>query len=135
MIKNFNPQPYEGLDPLPDYVTGIARYTLEAVVPGGYRVVLARLAVGESKSGGNTLTHVLFESYTDHGDRRKATRTRTGGYDREFIAVKNAMSEAGIEFHPSLPCSCEVVLQALGEWYTAENPELSFAEVVSQTCH
>ena len=135
MIKNFVPQPYDGLDPLPDYVCNTRFYTLVGQAPGGYVVTLARLTVGDSKSAGNPLTHVLFESFDDHGAAMKTARTRTGGVDQEDIAVKNAMSSAGVEFHPSLPCSSEAVLQALGEWSMAQNPALSSVEVVSQRCH
>ena len=35
MIKNFTPMPYEGINPLPDYVTGIRTYELVGTVPGG----------------------------------------------------------------------------------------------------
>lgn len=135
MIKNFVPQPYDGLSPLPDYVTDTRFYTLTGSAPGGYTVTLARMTVGDSKSAGKPLAHVLFESFDDHGAVMKTARTRAGGLDCEFIAAKNAMSDTGVEFHPGLPCSCEVMLQALGEWYMAQNPELSSVEVVSQTCH
>ena len=135
MIKSFTPQPYDGLSPLPDYVTDTRFYTLTGSTPGGYTVTLARMTVGDSKSAGKPLAHVLFESFDDHGAAMKTARTRAGGLDCEFIAAKNAMSDTGVEFHPALPCSCEVMLQALGEWYMAQNPELSSVEVVSQTCH
>jgi len=141
MIKEFTPLPYEGINPLPDYVTGTRFYTLTGTVPGGYVVTLARMAVGDSKSAGNPLTHVLFESFDDHGVPMKTARTRVGGVDgvsgtdREFIAVKSAMGMTGVVFHPALPCPCEEVLQALGEWYTAQNPEISSVAVMSQTCH
>lgn len=135
MIKSFTPQPYDGLTALPDYVCDTRFYTLVGQVPGGYTVTLARLTVGDSKSAGNQLTHVLFESYSDHGEPRKAVRTRMGGVDQEYVAVKNAMSAAGVEFHPALPCSCETVLRSLGEWHMAQNPELLSVDVMSQTCH
>lgn len=135
MIKNFVPQPYDGLTPLPDYVTDTRFYTLVGSAPDGYAVTLARMTVGDSKSAGKPLVHVLFESFDDHGAAMKTARTRADGLDREFIAAKNAMSSAGVEFHPAVPCSCEVMLQALGEWYMARNPELSQVAVMSQTCH
>ncbi len=135
MIKNFTPQKYIGLEPLPSYVTNTRVYTLVASIPNGYDITLARLTVGESVSQGNALSHAQFESFTDHGKRAMAMKTRANGDDREFIAVKNAMSVTGVEFHPTLPKSCEAVLQALGEWFMAQNPELLKIEIVSQTCH
>ena len=65
----------------------------------------------------------------------KATRTRVSGYDREFIAVKNAMMESGVEFYPTLPSPCEAVLQSLGDWFSVQNPEITSPVVVSQSCH
>ena len=62
MIKNFNPKPFEGGNPLPDYVSNVSRYELVGIVPGGYHVTLAKLAVGSSISAGNPLSHALFES-------------------------------------------------------------------------
>lgn len=135
MIKNFIPQPFEGGNPLPNYVSNVSEYTLVGTVPGGYKVVLARLTVGESLSAGNPLAHALFESFTDHGDRAKVSRTRVSGYDREFIAVHSAMSEAGVEFHPTVSCSNTAILQALGDWFMANNPEITGVSVVSQSCH
>ena len=135
MIKNFEPQPYDGLNLLPSYVTNVSSFTLTGSVPGGYEITLAKLTVGESVSAGNPLSHALFESFDDHGVTMKTARTRAGGLDREYIAAKNAMSTAGVEFHPALPCSCEMMLRSLGEWFMAHNPELSSVEVMSQTCH
>lgn len=136
MIKNFIPKPFEGGNPLPDYVSKVSRYELVGTVPGGYRVTLAKLAVGSSVSAGNPLSHALFESYTDHGERAKVARTRVSGSDMGFISVRSAMSETGVEFHPALPCSEEDVLRALGEWFKVQNPEISeVSVVVSQTCH
>ena len=135
MIKNFEPQPYDGLNLLPSYVTNVSSFTLTGSVPGGYEITLAKLTVGESVSAGNPLSHALFESFDDHGVTMKTARTRAGGLDREYIAAKNAMSTAGVEFHPALPCSCEMMLRSLGEWFMAHNPELSSLEVMSQTCH
>lgn len=48
MIKNFEPQPYDGLNPLPSYVTNVSSFTLTGSVPGGYEITLAKLTVGES---------------------------------------------------------------------------------------
>ncbi len=132
MIKNFVPQPYDGLNPLPSYVGNVRAYTLVATAAGDYNVTLAKLTVGDSVSAGNPLSHALYESFTDHGKQAKATRTRASGCDREFAAVKNAMIMAGVEFYPALPSSCEDILNSLGEWFVTQNPELSGASVVSQ---
>lgn len=135
MIKNFVSRPFDGCNSLPNYVGGIREYALIGTVPGGYKVMLARLTVGESMSAGNPLAHALFESFTDHGDRAKVSRTRASGYDREFIAVRSAMIESGVEFMPSLSCPCEVILNDLGAWFAAQNPEIESVSVVSQSCH
>ena len=135
MIKNFTPQPYEGGNPLPDYVGNRSEYVLIGDVPVGYKITLAKLTVGDSVSAGNPLAHALFESYTDHGERAKVARTRVSGFDREFMAVRSAMSETGVEFHPTVSCPSETILEALGEWFMASNPEIVGVSVVSQTCH
>jgi hypothetical protein len=135
MIKSFIPQQYEGFNPLPAYVSNTRAYTLIATVPGDYVITLAKLTVGESDSAGNALAHALFESYTNHGARMKVARTRVNGHDRDFIAVKNAMIEAGVEFHPTLSSPCEAVLRSLGEWFMAENPDITGFSLVSQSCH
>lgn len=134
MIKGFTPQPYNGLIALPSYATNVRAYTLVASISNGYDIVLAKLTVGES-SRGTPLSYALFESYTDHGKRSKTARTRASGCDSEFAAVRNAMSVTGVEFHPTLPKPCEVVMQALGEWFKATNSEIEKVELVSQTCH
>ncbi len=135
MIKDFTPMPFEGINSLPDYVSNIRVYTLIGIVPGGYRVTFAKLTVGDSMSAGNPLAHALFESFDTHGERMKAARTRVSGYDREFIAVKNAMIETGMSFYPTLSSPCEDVLHSLGDWFMVTNPEISECSVVSQTCH
>jgi len=132
VIKNFVPQPYDGLNPLPSYVGNVRVYTLVATAPGNYNVTLAKLTVGDSVSAGNPLSHALFESFNDHGKQAKVVRTRVSGYDREFVAVKNAMIGAGVEFHPTLPCPCEDILTSLGEWFVTQNSELSGISVMSQ---
>ena len=38
MIKNFEPQPYDGLNPLPSYVTNVSSFTLTGSIPGGYEI-------------------------------------------------------------------------------------------------
>lgn len=135
MIKNFTPMPYEGINPLPDYVTSIRTYELVGTVPGGYVVTLGKLTVGESMSAGNPLTHAIFESFSDHGVRQKAARTRVSGCDREFVAVKNAMMETGVEFFPSLPSPPEDIMRTLGDWFGVTNEDITEVSVVSQTCH
>ena len=136
MIKNFNPKPFEGGNPLPDYVSNVSRYELVGIVPGGYHVTLTKLAVGSSISAGNPLSHALFESYTDHGERAKVALTRVSGSDMGFISVRSAMCETGVEFFPTLPCSEEDVLRSLGDWFMVQNPDISeVSVVVSQTCH
>lgn len=135
MIKNYNPRPFEQNNPLPSYVVVSAAYTLVAWTKNGYAITLAKLTVGESVSAGNPLTHALFESFSDHGERMAVARTRVSGYERTFTAVKNAMMEAGVEFEPVAPCHCETMLTALGAWIQAGNPEIAQYELVSQTCH
>jgi hypothetical protein len=135
MIKNFTPQQYKGLNPLPVYVANARCYTLVATVSGDYTITLAKLTVGDSISAGKPLYHVLFESFNDHGERMATARTRVNGYDRSFIAVKDAMIETGIEFHPVLSSPCETILRSLGEWFMAQNPEITAFYLVSQTCH
>lgn len=135
MIKNFKPVPYRGLTPLPDYATGPSYYTLIGNTSAGYAITLARLTVSRSRSAGKLLAHALFESFDDHGHIMAAARTKMGGTDMEFVAVKNAMNLAGVTFNPSLPCTCDVILQSLGEWFMAQNGEITSVEVVSQTCH
>ncbi len=135
MIKSFTPQLFDGVNTLPSYAGNVRIYTLIANVPNGYVITLARLTVGDSVSAGNPLSHALFESFTDHGIRAKAARTRASGYDREFIAIKNAMIETGIEFHPALASPCEMILRSLGDWFATQNPEIQEFSLVSQMCH
>lgn len=135
MIKNFTPSPFDGNNPLPTYVTGIRIFTLSARTPGGYFITLGRLTVGNSVSAGKDLTHSLYESYTDHGERVKVARTRASDYDREFISAISAMRECGVEILPSAPCPCENIMKSLGDWYKVNNPEIEEVLVVSQKCH
>ena len=132
MIRNFTARPFEGVNSLPSYVTNVKIYTLTGRVPGGYEITLARLTTGESVSAGNPLSHCLFESFSDHGIRSRAARTRVSGYDREFISVKNAMMESGVEFNPTIPVTSDVVMQALGEWFQANNDEIESWNVAVQ---
>lgn len=136
MIKNFKAQPMSRQNKLPIYVNNINKYTLIGTIQGGYKITLARLSVGESVSAGNNLTHALFESYTDHGEQAKITRTRVSGVDRTYIAVRSAMSEAGVEFQPAhmqLQSVSEGLLKALGTWFMSKNQDIIEVSVVSQT--
>lgn len=135
MIKSFVLGRFNGWDTLPSYVTDVRAYTLMAVVKGGYTITLAKLTVGESMSAGNPLTHALFESFTDHGERMAIVRTRVSGYEREFVAVKNAMIGCGVEFNPVTPCTSTEMLNALGAWFCGQNPEIESCSLVSQSCH
>lgn len=142
MIRSFHQEPFDGYNALPDYVSNVTDYALIGEIPGGYVITLAKLTTGTSMSAGSPLVHALFESYTDHGNRAKVARTRAkvastqlSGRDRDFVAVCSAMNETGITFHPSLPCSCEEILTALGEWFKMQNTEIVEVSVVSQTCH
>lgn len=136
MIKNFNPLPYDGDNPLPTYVANVNNYKLLAKAPGGYTITLAKLSVGDSLSAGNPLAHALFESCTDHGERAKVVRARASGYNRNCIAMMNAMIGAGVEFKSAMIVSCETAMNALGEWFLKSNPELTdYSLVVSQSCH
>ena len=135
MIKNYEPKNYDGANRLPVYVSNVRVHVLIGIITGGYMITLAKLSVGESVSAGNRLSHAMFESFTDHGERKKIVRTRASGYDSDFIAMKNAMIEAGIEFEPFLSCPPDVVLRALGTWFMAYNPEIESFTLMSQTCH
>ena len=135
MIKSFTPRAFDGANKIPGYATKVAQYTLLGEVVGGYVITLAKLTVGESVSAGNQLTHAAFESFDDHGRRKAAVRTRVSGYNREFVAVQNAMIGAGVEFAPVTPCGSEDVLNALGNWFREHNPEIAKCSLVSQRCH
>lgn len=135
MIKNFTPKIYDGINQLPVYVGKVKQHTLIGFVPGGYVITLAKLTAGESISAGTRLSHALFESFTDHGERKKSARTRVSGFDSDFIAVKNAMIETGVEFEPITSCPVEDILRSLGEWFMSKNPEIESFSLMSQTCH
>lgn len=139
MIKSFTPRPYDGFHPLPSYATNVRTYLLTGtVVIAGrqpYEITLAILSIGESVSAGNPLTHAAFESFDSHGERMATTRSRVGGHDREFSAVKNAMIDAGVEFAPVTICESEKFLEALGAWFCGQNPDLKKYRVLSQTRH
>ena len=133
MIKNYNPRPFEQFTPLPTYVAITEQYELLARTKTGYTITLAKLTIGKSMSAGNQLTHVLFESFSDHGERRAVARTRISGHERVFCAVMNAMLEVGVEFESITPCHAEMMLTALGAWIQARNPDIEKYEIVSQS--
>lgn len=135
MIKNYIPQRFDGFNPLPNYASNVREYSLLAKVTGGYTITLAKITVGDSKSGDNKLSHAIFESFTDHGERRRMMRTRASGCDSEFVAVKSAMTMVGVEFCPCPACPSEDILRALGDWFKSVNPEISEYTLVSQSCH
>lgn len=135
MIKSFTPEQYAGVNSLPLYVTGVREYTLVGTTKEGYVITLGRLSVGNSLSAGNPLSHALFESFTDHGERMKTARTRVSGKNQELVAVKNAMTETSIEFNPALPNSCETILYSLGQYFQSVNPDIREFALMSQTCH
>jgi len=135
MIKDFTPRPYDGENPLPTYVSNRRTYELIGTVASGYKITLARLTVGDSVSADTPLTHALFESFTDHGERMAIARTRVSGYDREFWAVKNVMQEVGIEFADNRGVTfynSESSLEVLGEWFQGQNPDIVKIEVLTQ---
>ena len=135
MIKNYNPRPFEQSNPLPSYVAVTEQYELLVQTKTGYVIMLAKLTIGKSTSAGNALAHVLFESFSDHGERMAVARTRVSGNGRVFSAVMNAMIEAGVEFESVTPCHFEIMLTALGAWIQLKNPDIEHYEVVSQRCH
>ena len=135
MIKNYNPRPFEGFSTLPTYITVTEQYELLAKTKTGYVIRLAKLTVGKSVSAGNQLCHVLFESFSDHGERRVIAKTRMSGCNREFNAVMNAMLEVGVDFESVTPRHSEMMLTALGAWLQLRNPDIERYEVVSQSCH
>ena len=122
---------------LPTYVYGnsIEKYTLVATVPGNYKITLAKLIIGKSVSGTTELSHAKFESYTEHGEKMSEAKIRISGCEREFMAAKNAMLKVGIEFNPIVPCHFLDLLNALGAYYQAVNPEIKEYTVMSQRCH
>lgn len=133
MIKNYNPRPFEQFDPLPSYVAITEQYELLAKTKTGYTITLAKLTIGKSMSASNQLCHVLFESFSDHGERRAVARTRMNGYERVFNAVMNAMLEVGVEFESVTPCHSEMMLTALGAWIQARNPDIEKYEIALQS--
>ena len=139
MIKSVQLKPLDVNMPceLPTYVygNGVEKYTLIATVPGDYKITLAKLTIGSSMSGTTMLSHAMFESYSEHGEKMSEAKIRISGCERDFMAVKNVMSKVGIEVESIAPCHFSVLLNALGAYYQAVNPEISEYVVVSQRCH
>ena len=135
MIKNYNPRPFEQFNPLPTYVVIIGLYELLAKTKTGYVIKLAKLTVSKSMSAGNQLSHILFESFSDHGERRAVAGTRVNGYEHVFAAVMDAMLEVGVKFESVTPCHFEMMLTALGAWIQDRNPDIEKYEIVAQSCH
>lgn len=134
MIKDFMPRPYDRANSLPTYVSNIRSFELIGKTINGYCITLAKLMIGESMSAGKPLTHAFFQSYDRKGNRMSAVRTRTSGADfaeREFSAVKNAMIGTGVEFQPVTPCAGEKMLEALGDWFCKQNPDIKSCSLVS----
>ena len=130
MIKNYNPRPFEQASSLPTYVEITNQYELLARTKDNYVIRLVKLTVGKSMSAGKLLSHVLFESFSDHGERRAIARTRISG-QCAFFAVLNAMMEIGIDFEFVTPCHFEKVLTELGTCIQAENSDIISYEIVS----
>ena len=137
MIKNVQLEPFDVSYEFPTYVygKGVEKYTLIATVRGDYKITLAKLKIGTSKSGETELAHAIFERYTNHGEKMSEVKSRTSGCESDFMAVKNAMSKVGIEFENIAPCHFSELLNALGAYYQAINPEITEYAVVSQRCH
>ncbi len=135
MIKNYNPRPFEQFSPLPNYVAITEQYELLAQTKTGYTITLAKLTIGKLMSAGNPLAHVLFESFSDHGERRAVARTRVSGSERVFVAVMNTMMEVGTEFESVTPCHSGMMLTALGAWLQLRNHDIEKYEIVSLSCH
>lgn len=135
MIKDIKLKPFTHSNPLPAYTRwkGMDVYTLKATVINGYEITLAVLTIGKSFSNQNVLSHVLFESFDDHGRKMFESRMRTSGYEHEFMAITGAMVAAGITFEALAPsCRTEDIMKEIGDWYKAHNPEISEVKIVLQ---
>lgn len=135
MIKSVDLKPFTKTNPLPTYARwqGLEIYTLKATVNGGYEITLANLTIGRSMSAKNPLSHVLYESYDDHGKKMSEVKIRAGGDEREFMAVAGAMAGAGIIFdtiESSRPV--EDLMTEIGNWYKNSNPDIQEIEVTLQ---
>ena len=136
MIKNVKLKPFDKTCKFSDYVyrNKVDEYELVGVV-GDYNISLARLRIGISKTPNGECSHAIFESFDSHGKKMSESKFRTDGCDREFMAVKNAMIGVGIEFENTAPCHFLELLNALGAYYRAENPDITKCVVLSQRCH
>ena len=130
MVRNYNPRPFEEFSSLPIYVVITEQYELIAKTKTGYTIRLAKLTIGKSVSAGNQLCHVLFESFSDHGERRAIAKTRMSNNERVFNAIMKAITEVGVEFESVTPCHSEIMLSALGAWIQARNPDIEQYEIV-----
>ena len=137
MIMKVNLKPFKDSCELPAYVyqNGVDRHTLIATIMGKYKITLARLLIGKSNSNDTVLTHAMFESYTEYGEKMAETKFRISGLESEFMAVKNIMWIAGIEFSEMPSCHFLELLNALGAYYQAVNPEIEDYGIVSQICY
>ena len=124
MISNYNPRPFEQFNPLPKYAAITEQYELLAKTKTGYTITLAKLTIGKSVSAGNQLTHVLFEGFSDHCERRAVARTSVSSSERVFVAVMNAMLEIGVDFESFTLCPSETMLTAIGWWLQLRNPDI-----------
>ena len=76
MIKSVNLKPFDKFCEFPAYVyrNDVTKYLLVATVKGNYNITLAKLTTGVSVVNGDELSHVLFESYNDHGEKMSEVR-------------------------------------------------------------
>lgn len=135
MIKSFSIKPYTKDSPLPAYVKLKKFYEILATAPGGYRITLAKIYIGESCSAGTPLSHAKFESYTKYGEKARVTRTRASGYNREIVALQNAIIQAGAEIENVTINNSNEIITYIAQWYSDTCPELTNINIVSQMCH
>ncbi|MGM9539253.1 hypothetical protein [Anaerovibrio sp.] len=135
MVTNFIPRRFDGYNPMPTYVADKRTYTLVGTLKTGYEICLGRLTSGVSASGNNTLYHILFESFDDHGRRMCEVRSRATGPIGPINALVDALAGAGVSVTNVTACTCPTVLNSLGKWFLKHNPELESCAVVSQSCH
>ena len=139
MIRKIDLKPFDKFRELPLYVfykAKVNKYFLTAKVLGGYVINLAELHLAElENSNGEYMAQVIFKSYTNHGEKMIETKSRVDGLECQFIAVMNAMINAGIIFDTVTPCHFLDLLNALGARYQADNPDILNYSVMSQMCH
>lgn len=130
MIKSLNLKPYVEKCDLPGYAynNGVEEHILVANIPNDYCIVLGKLYIGDTtSSNGVILTHVRFKSFDEHGHKMIETKMRVAGLrelEGKFIAVENAMINAGVEFNSMPPCHFLDLLKGLGAFYQAANPDI-----------